>query len=360
MSPKHHLTFLACLLFLLSGNVRSHALAGALKLDSDIGDLVRIADLPIVVDQDPMIEKYILDYTTRGRNETAKLLGRGLEHFPTFSDYLRAQGLPEGLKYLPMVESGLQGDAISPAGAGGWWQFMPATARYYGLTVSDSLDERTDIHLSSQAAAKMLADLHRQFCDWRLALAAYNCGPGRVKKAIRRMGTSEYSELKSALPTQTQHYIAKFIAATYVANHYVAHQIQPFLSSPQKVETHNEKVRTHTKAASILPLPRKMIRQVTIDNAQWAGLVRIPFKFPTVQATDQGQQHTDVREMPSTKGIELATTGTVDSVLVPAAWRELPVTTIPYGPSNTKEETIPTWMTLIRRSFLVIYVGFGP
>lgn len=360
MSPKQHLKFVVCLLFLLSGNVLSYAFSGELTLGTDVGNLVRVAELPTVVDQDPLIERYILDYTTRGRNETAKLLGRGLDYFPTFSDYLQANGLPEGLKYLPMVESGLQGDAVSPAGAGGWWQFMPATARYYGLIVSDTLDERTDIHRSSQAAAKMLADLHRQFCDWRLALAAYNCGPGRVKKAIRRMGTSEYSELKSALPTQTQHYIAKFIAATYVANHYAAHQIQPFLSSTQKVETHNEKVRTHTKAVSILPLPRKMIRQVTTDNAQWAGLVRIPFKFPTVQATDQGQRHTDVRDLPAIKGIESAATSTVDSVIVPTAWRELPVTTTPYGPSNTSEETIPTWMTLIRRSFLVLYVGFGP
>ena len=193
------------------------------------------------------VKKYVNEYTGPGRIETAKILGRGMAFFPVFAHHLSEKGLPLSLKYIPMIESGLRLEAHSYAGASGPWQFMAQTARFYGLIVTDTLDERLNIHRSSEAAAEFLSDLHRQFCDWELVLAAYNCGPGRLRQAIRKANSNRFIDLRPYLPSQTQQYVAKFKAATYIANHYASYDIEPFQRSSENEETEPDLLRKNSE-----------------------------------------------------------------------------------------------------------------
>lgn len=181
---------------------------------------LRCLELPIAIDNGPKVLHYIERYLRPGRRETERMLGRAAYYLPIFERELQRQGLPETLKYLPMVESGLLPGIVSPAGAVGLWQFMPATARSFELVMNDRLDERRDPRRSTVAAARLLSHLYDEFCDWSLALAAYNCGPGRVRRLLRRTGSRHYQAIRPYLPGQTQRYIDKFQAVAYVATYY--------------------------------------------------------------------------------------------------------------------------------------------
>ena len=147
-------------------------------------------------------------------------ISRSATYFPMFEEVLRAEGIPDELKYLSMIESALLPTANSHAGAAGLWQFMPATGREYGLNRTAWIDERLDPEKSTRAAAKYLKKLHRQFDDWYLALAAYNSGPGRVSRAVRRHGQgSTFWDIYEDLPRETRNYVPMFIAtATILTN----------------------------------------------------------------------------------------------------------------------------------------------
>lgn len=173
------------------------------------------------------ISKVISSYLVRGRRGTEIIIGRSTIYFPVYEKYLAEAGVPDELKYLSVIESALDPKAKSKVGAAGLWQFMPETGRNYGLIIDDYRDERYDIYKSSKAAAEYLADLHRRFKDWTLVIAAYNCGPGRVKKAIREAQSLDFWKLKKYLPEETQHYVQKFIAVNYVMNYYLFHDIHP-------------------------------------------------------------------------------------------------------------------------------------
>lgn len=173
------------------------------------------------------IKRLIREQLQQGRRATEATLGRAKVYFPIFEHYLQVYNLPEELKCVPFVESRLRLQAQSPAGARGLWQFMDYTAKEYHLRIDETVDERLDPLRATEAAMRLLSDLYDEFDDWLLALAAYNCGPGNVRKAIRRANSRYYWKLEKYLPGQTRHYIPAFIAAMYVVQHYEQHGLQP-------------------------------------------------------------------------------------------------------------------------------------
>ena len=161
------------------------------------------------------------------------------KYFPLFQEALDRYGVPDEVKYLTIVESALNPEATSRVGAAGLWQFMYNTGRVYDLDVNSVLDERRDPIKSSYAAARYLSDLHRVFDDWTLAIAAYNCGPGNINKAIARSGGKRnFWEIYYNLPRETRGYIPSLIAVIYVMHYYEAHGLRPsHLESPVRTDT---------------------------------------------------------------------------------------------------------------------------
>jgi membrane-bound lytic murein transglycosylase D len=159
-------------------------------------------------------------------------------YIPLFEEALYAYDLPLELKYLPIVESALNPRAISRAGASGLWQFMLSTGRLYGLENNNYVDERQDPIKATWAAARYLKDMYDIYKDWNLAIAAYNCGPGNVNKAISRSGKRDYWEIYNYLPKETRGYVPSFIAANYVMTYYCHHNICPMETSmPEATDT---------------------------------------------------------------------------------------------------------------------------
>lgn len=197
---------------------------------SDEDFIARLQRLPNVIEMpyNSVVRKFIDQYVTRMRRGSAMMLGASNFYIPIFEDALEAYQLPLELKYLPIIESALNPSATSRAGAGGLWQFMPATGKRYGLEITSLIDERRDPIKSSYAAAQMLKNLYEIFGDWTLVIAAYNCGPGNVSKAIKRAnGERDYWKIYPHLPAETRGYVPAFIAANYMMNYYCEHNICP-------------------------------------------------------------------------------------------------------------------------------------
>lgn len=173
--------------------------------------------LPAIATHSARLNRKIDQYIKRGGRSTELMLARIELYFPIFERHLRERGLPDALKYLPVAESRLRSRAISPASAAGLWQLMPRTARYYGLRVDRIVDERLDANLATEAAIDMLIELYEEFGDWNLVLAAYNCGPYRVKKAVARAGSTRYEDIKRYLPSETRQYLEAYTAAAYAS-----------------------------------------------------------------------------------------------------------------------------------------------
>lgn len=175
-----------------------------------------------------IVRKFIDMYSGNKRKQMEVMLGLSYYYFPLFENTLEKYGLPLELKYLAVVESALNPIAVSKAGATGLWQFMFGTGRIYGLNINTLIDERRDPIKSSEAAAKYLKDLFGIYGDWHLAIAAYNCGPGNLNKAIRRSGGKRnYWEIYNYLPRETRGYVPLFIAANYVMLNHKEHRICP-------------------------------------------------------------------------------------------------------------------------------------
>jgi membrane-bound lytic murein transglycosylase D len=168
-------------------------------------------------------------YMRNHNNAMGAMLGRSILYMPIFEQALEEAGLPLELKYLSVVESALRPGATSRVGAAGLWQFMPATGRMYNLHISTLDDERRDPYKSSVAAAQYLKDLYEMFGDWHLALAAYNCGPGRIALAINSTGKKDFWDIYYTLPSETRMYVPLFIAANYAMTYYREHNVEPIL-----------------------------------------------------------------------------------------------------------------------------------
>ncbi|MBR6495178.1 MAG: lytic transglycosylase domain-containing protein, partial [Prevotella sp.] len=201
----------------------------------------RLQQLPTVIEMpyNDIVRQFIDRYSGRLRRSVSIMLGQQNFYMPIFEQALETYGLPLELRYLPIIESALKPNAVSRVGAAGLWQFMIATGKQYGLEVTSLVDERRDPIKSSNAAARYLKTLYKIFGDWHLVIAAYNCGPENVNKAVHRAGgVKDYWHIYPYLPAETRGYVPAFIAANYIMNYYCEHNICPMLSSlPAKTDT---------------------------------------------------------------------------------------------------------------------------
>lgn len=190
----------------------------------------RVLNLNTVIDvkMNDLVEEQIEFFVNKRRKTSRYILGRTALYFPKIENALREKGMPDELKYIAVVESELQPEAVSRQGAAGLWQFMKGTALLYGMEVSRFIDERKDVDISTEKAILYLETLYNIYENWTVALAAYNCGPGNVNRAIRRAGgVVDYWAIAKFLPRETRNYIPKFIAISYLMNYYYLHDIAP-------------------------------------------------------------------------------------------------------------------------------------
>ena len=201
----------------------------------------RLKRIPSVIElpYNEVVQKFIDRYSGRLRHSVSYMLGASNFYMPIFEEALETYGLPLELKYLPVIESALNPKAVSRVGATGLWQFMLTTGKQYGLKVNSLVDERRDPVKSSYAAANYLSDLYKVFGDWSLVIAAYNCGPDNINKAIHRAkGVKDYWHIYPYLPKETRGYVPAFIAANYIMTYYCDHNICPMVTRlPAKTDT---------------------------------------------------------------------------------------------------------------------------
>ena len=201
----------------------------------------RLSRMPTVMEMvyNEVVQKFIDRYSGRLRHSISYMLGASNFYIPIFEEALEVYQLPLELKYLPVIESALNPKAVSRVGATGLWQFMIGTGKQYGLQVNSHVDERRDPVKSSYAAARYLRDLYKVFGDWNLVIAAYNCGPENINKAIHRAkGEKDYWRIYPYLPKETRGYVPAFIAANYIMTYYSQHNICPMTTRlPAKTDT---------------------------------------------------------------------------------------------------------------------------
>lgn len=231
------------------------------------------------------VRNYINVYTRRRRGQVCIMLGLADYYFPLFEAVLNRYQLPLELRILPIVESALNPRAVSRMGATGLWQFMYSTGRRYGLTINSYVDERRDPMLATEAAARYLRDLYAIYGDWTLVIAAYNCGPGNVNKAIRRAdGKTNYWDIYYFLPRETRGYVPAFIGATYAMAYHDLHNIP---KCPTKIPMYSDTLYTHGRlhleqVAHVLNLPIDLLRDINpqykhdLLPSETANMLRLP------------------------------------------------------------------------------------
>lgn len=287
--------------------------------------LKKITDMNSIVDlsYNKRVQAFIDLYANKRRDQVEYMLGLSEYYFPIFEEILDANGMPIELKYLSIIESALNPRATSKARAVGLWQFMYSTGKMYGLKINSFVDERCDPIKSSYAAAAYLKDLNDMFDDWILALAAYNCGPGNVRKAIRRSGGKRsYWDIYNYLPRETRGYVPAFIAAQYVMEHHEDHNLYPKeITLPYPIDTIMVTQKMHLKqVAEVLGIPFAQLSDMNphyrvgiIPNSTKGNTLYLPAKYSTkfieledsiVKYKDSVYLNTDhiVEQPPSYKG----------------------------------------------------------
>ena len=190
----------------------------------------RLQALPTLVEMsyNPIVKKYIELYALKRRGLVEHMLGMSHYYNPIFEEVIERENAPLELRHLPIIESALNATARSRMGATGLWQFMYTTGKGMGLEINSLIDERSDPYKATEAAIRYLKQLYATYDDWQLAIAAYNCGPGNINKAIRRSGGKRnFWEIYYFLPRETRGYIPAFIAANYIMNYYCEHNLCP-------------------------------------------------------------------------------------------------------------------------------------
>ncbi len=227
----------------------------------------RLGKIPAIFDlsYNDFVRNYINVYTGKKNAQVKRMLALSEYYFPMIEEALDLYELPMELKYLTIIESALNIRARSRAGAAGLWQFMYRTGKSYGLEINSYVDERYDPYKSTYAAMKFLKNLYSIYGDWTLVIAAYNCGPGNVNKAIRRSGGKKnYWEIYYHLPRETRGYVPAFIAATYVMNYYQDHNITPLEKTlPLAVDTILVNKTLHFEQVSnVLNIDKELLREL--------------------------------------------------------------------------------------------------
>jgi len=253
-----------------------------------LGKINSIINLPY----NSIIRNHIHVYTDRKRESLRAILGLMDYYFPMIEDIFESYGLPAELKYMAVIESALNPNAVSRSGATGMWQFLSSTGRLYGLAINSLVDERRDPVKSTHAAARYLKDMYDIFGDWALVIAAYNCGPGNVTKAIARSGNrKDYWEIYYRLPRETRGYIPQFVAATYAINFYREHNISPLpVNVPLATDTIMVSKDIHLlQISEVMGIPVEELRYL---NPQYrAGIIPgsskpFPLKLPVSRLSD--------------------------------------------------------------------------
>ena len=234
--------------------------------DSVYIERLRALVSPVQLPYNPIVKSYIARYTDTRWGTINRILSRSQYYFPIIEDELIKAGLPVELRALPIIESALSPTAVSVRGAAGLWQFMPSTGKSYGLEVNSLVDERCDAVLSTRAACRFLMDLYEIYHDWTLAIAAYNCGPGNVNKALIRAGSDcrTFWDIYYYLPRETRGYVPAFIAASYAYAYHKQHNIE-VEPSPLPVATDTIRVNRimHLgQVPSTLNIPIELLRSL--------------------------------------------------------------------------------------------------
>ena len=301
-SDSMHTEYLANLdkmvhLWYIRQNIDSTVLAETFDYDSaqitpecpDSIYMQRLAKLNTLIELpfNSIVRNYISVYTQRKRSQVGVMLGLTEYYFPIFEEILDSYQLPVELRILPVIESALNPRAVSRGGATGLWQFMYTTGRKYNLQIDSYVDARRDPIAATHAAARYLRDLYDMYGDWTLVIAAYNCGPGNVNKAIRRAGGKrDYWDIYYFLPRETRGYVPAFIAANYAMNYAAEHRITPVqLTLPKTTDTIVVNGRMHLQqVAEVLEIPVQQLRDL---NPQYkhdllpsttSNIIRLPFE----------------------------------------------------------------------------------
>jgi membrane-bound lytic murein transglycosylase D len=234
---------------------------------SDSVYIERLKKIPTVVEltYNSIVRRYIDVYTRQKRGSVGVMLGLSQYYFPLFDEIFDYYDIPNEMKYMSIIESALNPRAYSRTRAVGLWQFMYGTGRLYGLTVNSLVDERRDPIKSTYAAAKFVKDLYSIYNDWILVVAAYNCGPGNVNRAIRRSGGKRnYWDIYYYLPRETRGHVPAFIAATYMMNYYKEHNLKPVpVSFPITSDTIMLTRNLHlSQVSEVLGIPLQLLRDM--------------------------------------------------------------------------------------------------
>jgi membrane-bound lytic murein transglycosylase D len=294
----------------------------------------------VQLDYNQYVQSYIDIYTAPGRKESmARILGLTKYYFPIYEKAFRDAGVPEEIKYLSIVESALDPNAVSRVGATGPWQFMFATAKLYGLNMDNYVDERKDPIQASYAAAAYIKDAYLDFGDWLVAIASYNCGKGNITRAIQKAGASDFWSIRPYLPAETRNYVPAYIAVAYVMNYYAKHNIMPG-QCEMAAKTDTIQVNKYVGLSDISRVLNVDMRQICMLNPQ--------YKRQIINGSDAAPKRLVIPQIDKTRFALLYET--LNSQ--PKAANQFEAVTASYNEPSSfvkrKERALPTFHTVKR------------